>query len=670
MPVPSPSRRAGSFRGEGLAASAPIAAIAVMVGLIGLFLWIVSQDRREDQQVKLVRDTLWIEQTLRFQIGSHQDNLLRLAAELGVDSLPAAPVMARARHMVANNAEMLRIAWRDTGGKTLGLAPAGAQPGISQAQADALGRANRGHPAWSEPQPRDGDYLSTLVVPVFDAANRVTGTLEAEISLGSLLAAHVPWWIAEHYQVTLARLDGTVLARKSNAVVEGHAAHTMSFDPPLHGVFLSLAPYREESGLLEHTLVATIVGLALLAIVNLWMQHRHARRRLLAEHALRREQAFRKAMEDSSTVGQRARDLESRLLYVNPAFCRMVGWERDELIGQGPPLPYWERDLVSETMERHHRNRQSPRAHSFETVFRRRDGSPIDVMVYEAPLIDADGRHIGWMASIIDISERKRAEAQASQQADKLQQTGRLITMGEMASTLAHELNQPLAAVASYAAGCLNLLRHDDPDRGRLAAIMENLAAQNRRAGQIIRRVHDFVRKREPQLDTCDLSRIVRETVDFCLADARKSGARIVVRRAPAGLTVRADRVLIEQVLVNLIRNAIEAMAACEPGMRCATVDVDLDGGRVIVSVSDNGPGIEPEMIERIFMPFVTTKASGMGMGLNICRSIMELHKGNLWFEAGQERGAVFLFSLALARPAGEAAAEAEGEPGLARIDG
>ncbi|HLO79044.1 MAG TPA: PAS domain S-box protein, partial [Magnetospirillum sp.] len=363
--------------------------------------------------------------------------------------------------------------------------------------------------------------------------------------------------------------------------------------------------------------------------------------------ALRTEHAFRKAMEDSLTVGMRARDLEGRITYVNSAFCRMVGWAADELVGCVPPMPYWSPDAMDLTMEWHNRVMAgNAPPDGFEIQFRRRDGKKFWALIYEAPLIDADGRQSGWMASVLDITERKHAEDMERRQQEKLQRTGRLITMGEMASTLAHELNQPLSAIASYNTGCLNRLASGRFDAGELQTALVKLGVQAQRAGQIIRRVHDFVRKSEPQVQPCAVNAVIDDVVGFIEFDAKSRGVTIQTALAPQNPMVIADRILLEQVVLNLARNGIEAMASIPAPRRKLSVDVRLDDGQVVVSVADWGPGIPDEVAADLFQPFFTTKAEGMGMGLNICRSIIEFHQGRLWFEPNDGGGAVFRFSL------------------------
>ena len=403
--------------------------------------------------------------------------------------------------------------------------------------------------------------------------------------------------------------------------------------------------------------MAAIIGLALLALLSLAVLQRHVARRRRLERRLMTETAFRRAMEDSLTVGMRARDHDGRILYVNPAFCRMVGFPAEELVGLAPPMPYWLPDQVDETRARHDaliRGEVKPK--SWETRLRRSDGTIFDALLYEAPLIDADGVHRGWMGSIIDITDRKVAAELSRRQAESLQRTGRLVTLGEMASTLAHELNQPLAAIASYAAGSLNILKAPDPDIPAVTGALEKLAVQAQRAGQIIRRIQDFVRKREPRFGPVPLAEVIAETVAFAAVDARNSGVRIETRLEPSLPAVSADRILLEQVLINLIRNGTEAMAGAPPAERVLTVSAAVRGGEVAIEIADRGAGIDPEVAGRLFDAFVSTKAEGMGMGLNICRSIVELHRGRLSHAAREGGGTTFTVTLPLTEPA-EAAA-------------
>ncbi len=638
--------------------TAPLVVVALIVALLAALVWVADRREREDAGEALIRDALWVEQALRFQLDAARDALERI----GIDMSAARPnedvVAARLRTLIATHPEIGEVEWRDDLGAVRVAVPPDAPPMTGDPRTAGLLRG------YAEPRQTSTGGVADLTVPVFDHDVRI-GRLTAHVHLDRLLALHVPWWISQHNQVSLVDRDGTALARKTAMKTErGAARHGLSFDPPLPGVQLVLIAHGGGSTFLRNLLGAGVIGLAAAAVVSLFGLMLHYRRRQAAERSLGEALALRRAMEDSLTVGMRARDLEERIIYVNPAFCRMVGWDASELVGHEPPQPYWLPELVDETLERHRAlGRGALGSISFETRFRRRDGEIFDVQVYEAPLIDASGVHRGWMGSIIDISEAKRVEERERLQAEKLTRTGRLISLGEMASTISHELNQPLAAIASYASGCLHILRTGQP-REELVAPLEKLDAQARRAGAVIRRVHDFVRKREPAFALVDLAELVASLAAFVAPDARKQKVEMVTTLSDGPLAVRADRILMEQVLLNLMRNGMEAMAQVPPAARRLEVEAErhagADGDTVVVTVADRGGGIAPEVAEKLFSPFFSTKPEGMGMGLAICRSIVELHRGRLEFAPREGGGTVFAITLpaepaAPSRPSAEA---------------
>jgi two-component system sensor histidine kinase DctS len=322
-------------------------------------------------------------------------------------------------------------------------------------------------------------------------------------------------------------------------------------------------------------------------------------------------------------------------------------------------MPYWAPEAMAEYEGRFRKVLSGQATPQFETVFQRSDGMRVPVLVFEAPLVDANGRHTGWMSSILDITDRKRAEELNRQQQEKLETSARLATMGEISSMLAHELNQPLAAISSYTAGALNVLaraaENDGAplDAGMLKRALEQANTQARRAGQIIRSVHEFVKKREPRRETVAIPHVVDGIHALVELQARQSYVALQVDVPDDLPPVLADRVLIEQVLLNLTRNAIEAMQAVDPERRVLRIAAHTsDQGQVAVSVIDNGHGIPPEVAERLFSPFFSTKAEGMGMGLSICRTAIEFHGGTLTHAANPGGGTVFTFTLQQAQEA------------------
>ena len=257
-----------------------------------------------------------------------------------------------------------------------------------------------------------------------------------------------------------------------------------------------------------------------------------------------------------------------------------------------------------------------------------------------------DGRVVR-MGIATDITDRKQTAELARQQQERLQRTARLITMGEMASTLAHELNQPLSAIANYCSGSVTRLQSGKARPEDVLVAMQKAAAQAERAGRIIRSVREFVKKSEPRRAPLDMGEVLEDALGFADIDARRTGTRIQTEIEPGLPPAFADRVMIEQVLLNLIRNGIDAMLDTPRAQRVLVIRVRAFGPAALeVAVVDRGHGIGEEGRRQLFTPFYTTKVDGMGMGLNICRSIVEFHNGRLIVDANPEGGTIFAFTL------------------------
>ncbi len=248
------------------------------------------------------------------------------------------------------------------------------------------------------------------------------------------------------------------------------------------------------------------------------------------------------------------------------------------------------------------------------------------------------------------IAERERAEARAAQRQAELAHAARLYLMGEMATGVAHELNQPLSAISTYAGAAASLLKGEHPEAGEAEEALEQILLQATRAAEIIRRLRDFVRKSEPQTAATDINGLVRDVLEFMQAPARQFGAQLKFSPAPALPPVQIDPIQVEQVLVNLLHNAMEAMA--EAG--CTRRDIAIqtcvqDEHFVRIEVRDTGPGLLPEQLQQAFDAFVTSKPTGMGMGLAISRTLIESMHGRLWADSVPGQGARFMFTLPVA---------------------
>jgi C4-dicarboxylate-specific signal transduction histidine kinase len=209
--------------------------------------------------------------------------------------------------------------------------------------------------------------------------------------------------------------------------------------------------------------------------------------------------------------------------------------------------------------------------------------------------------------------------------------------MGEMASSLAHELNQPLGAITSYLTGSINLLERGDASRQEIAAALAKASAQAQRAGHVIRRVHEFVRKQEPNRVPIEVAALLEDCRALIDLQARRLGFQVTVSTEPGLAPILGDAVLLQQVILNLTRNGIDAMAAAEPSRRVLEIEASRLGPRVRIAVRDHGAGIDESLGEQVFSPFFTTKSEGMGMGLSICRSIVELHDGRIGYRRLEE---------------------------------
>ena len=266
--------------------------------------------------------------------------------------------------------------------------------------------------------------------------------------------------------------------------------------------------------------------------------------------------------------------------------------------------------------------------------------------LHERAIRWVDGRTVRVQIGA-DITDRKHIDEVNLQQQKRLEQTSRLITMGEMASSLAHELNQPLSAIANYCAGCVKRMQAGNYKLDDLLAAMQKASDQAERAGKIIRRMRDMVKKGDPNRQPIALEELVDETRAFADIDAQRTGTQIVVDLPDNLPKIVVDRIMIEQVLLNLFKNGIEAMSDVPVERRLLTLQARRVDERMLeITVADQGHGLAEEDIEKIFAPFYTTKAEGMGIGLAICRSIIEFHQGRLWVEPRREGGTVFHFTV------------------------
>ena len=641
--------------------------LLLVVVLLSALAWLALRYEKAQMQDQLERDTVDAVGDVR---AAMQRNVQTLQALQPEAPSPAAWV-APAEEVLRNHREWVRLEWRDPGLQlrvgvdSVYRTPVFARLGRDNALADveqACALARRTSAAAYAPSSfvsvQDGVGLEVmeLCLPVYQGG-RLDGFLVASYALVEMLEAMVRREHTRAQEVSFIELDGTRLALRGG-IHRGQRLFSAQqmIDLPGNALVLRLDSWRASPNWLPNLLTALVLGLSLALVTVLALLARDMRRRQRAERDLADALAFRKAMEDSLVTGLRARDLQGRITYVNPAFCEMVGFTAEELLGQGIPAPYWPPEKVDEYGKRQawRLAGNTPPREGTESDFQRKNGERFPVLIFEAPLINASGTQTGWMSAVLDISAQRASEELSRATLDRLQATARLATVGEMASLLSHELNQPLAAIASYASGSQNLLQADAAMPAamgqQLGQALEHIADQARRAGLVIKSVHNFVRRRDHAREAVAAHTLIDSILPLVSLQARKTGVRLHLD-CPSDLpAVWCDRTMVEQVLLNLARNGMQSMQDLPPGrareLRIVVRPSPDPNEGLAFSVADGGLGITPEVSAQLFTPFFTTKAEGMGLGLSLCRTVVEQHGSRLQHRALDSGGTEFFFSL------------------------
>ncbi|AGW93902.1 ATP-binding sensor histidine kinase [Cupriavidus sp. DF5525] len=370
-------------------------------------------------------------------------------------------------------------------------------------------------------------------------------------------------------------------------------------------------------------------------------------------HELVEREAKIRRLVDANIIGIIVWNAGGDILEANDAFLRMVGYARDDLVAG---CVRW-RDLTPpewrEGDERALREiGETGRAQPFEKEFVKKDGSRVPVMV-GAATFEASRKE--GVAFVLDLTERKQAEESVRESERRyrevqteLAHANRVATMGQLGSSIAHEIKQPIAATVTNAQAALRWLSAQPPDLEEIRQVLSRIVNDGNRALAVIGRIRELVKKAPPLKEPLDINKAIHEVIELTRGEARKHGASVQTHLADRLPLIQGDRVQLQQVLLNLLINAMEAMGGVGDGVRELLISTgdDADAGCVLVAVSDSGPGFAPHSAEHIFAPFYTTKSTGLGMGLSICRSIIEAHGGRLWASANVPRGAIFRFTV------------------------
>lgn len=628
----------------------PIFLAIILLPVLVLLPWQSQKIEFEDRQEQLIADSLWVEQGIRTLLIKDEDYVRQLGEDITNHRIAMDRVSARSSVLIQNHPELQRITWFNENDQvqfsTEPIRYADLSPGSQQAI--QLAR-NSSLPQYSQPSAAHSDgnlMLMDYHYPLFENGTSV-GSLVISYKMSAILERVVPWWFAKDHEISVIDIDDNVVANRADSGV-GHNIfiHNKNLDLPGVNLILRTNSNKYFPKHFSNLLVSIVILLGLSLTWSLWALWRDILRRQAAETALRTEMAFRKAMEKSLVTGLRVRSMDGRLVYVNSAFCEMVGCTEEQLIGQKIPFSFWTLEAVEGFSRDYSPDKKSEALHGFETVYKHTNGQRVPVLIYESALTDENGVQTGWMGSILDITERKRTEQILRDHEEKLHRSARLSTMGELASIMAHELNQPLTAINTYASGVLSMIQSGKPNLETIQPALTQMQKQALRAAQIIRSVRDFVSKRSPAKLPMQFADVIKNVTPLIELQAKSFlvGLKIDVQSDLPDVYI--DPIALEQVTLNLTRNALQSMQELNLEKRVLQIAATQNDAFVHVEIIDSGSGVPKDIADRMNAPFFSENAEGMGMGLNICRTIIELHGGQLSFKDNPVGGTIFSFTV------------------------
>jgi PAS domain S-box-containing protein len=405
-------------------------------------------------------------------------------------------------------------------------------------------------------------------------------------------------------------------------------------------------------------LLETFADQAAIAIENVRLLEAEKQRALALAHAnrdLAQREAKVRRLVDANIIGIFIFDLEGRIVEANDAFLQMVGYDQEDFVAG---RVRWADLTPPEWRDRHDRAvtelKKTGTVQPYESEYFRKDGSPVPILIGSAAFDEQRGHGVAF---VLDLTKRKRAEAEARQSEQKyreiqteLAHANRVATMGQLAASIAHEVKQPVAAMVTNAQAGLSWLGAQPPNLEKARQTFGYIVSDGMRARDVVDRIRDMIKKAQPRKQLLNINDAVREVIELARGETMKNGISVHTDLQEGTPLLEGDRVQLQQVMLNLVMNAVEAMNATSEGARellISTRKTECDV--VLVEVRDSGPGLAPATLEHLFDAFYTTKPGGLGLGLSICRSIIEAHGGRLSAKANVPRGAIFEFSLPLA---------------------
>jgi signal transduction histidine kinase len=638
--------------------------LAFAAGMM-LLIYFVARHEANLGQSEIVRDAAVVEQSISRRLEADQQFFDRLALDLGGERISSEDFDRIASKRAIESGyvtDILRInsdyevTRHAPGSKSLVAVKLNRGPFSDQSRMMGFTeKTNRS--TYSQPyRNASGRFCIEYAAPVF-ANETFLGTVNAVISFDLLLEKSAPEWAARKYRVVITDASGQGLTESEATHLEsGAVKHTVPLALPWRDLKITLVGAKPSTVLPNLTLSTAVLALTGLMVWTSIGLRKQQRMRKLAE--IDRDRMYAQSISNLRDTNERFETVLDSLdvsVYVSDLQSNELLFGNSHLHETFPGLEVgrsanqFEAGFVQSPSEKYP-------AQGLLTI----EGQPGDVFKDELEhrvshrwfltrtraVRWVDGR-IARLTTLGDVTDRVFAERMRQTQQEKLMRTSRLMTVGEIASTLAHEINQPLAAIANYVSGCIRRLKGNGNVDTAVIGAMEKADAQVVRAGAIISRVREFVRTREPQRKALDINGLAATVVKLVASDDEERALHCELNLQTNLPPVLADHIMIEQVLVNFLRNAREAMQHLPPNERIAVIRTSrLDASHALVEVADIGSGIPPEVAHQLFSPFFTTKAEGMGMGLNICRSLIEYHEGNLTFEQNTPIGTVFRFTL------------------------
>jgi PAS domain S-box-containing protein len=781
----------------------PIIAMVVFALAMGMILWSLNNQEKNQQNLALFRELAFAKQRIQIKLTENEEKIAAIGKSISNnESNLTYPqyFVQETSELLNKHPEIIQIKWVTRDKKRVWTYPSAqknkedwlSKEGLkSIVESHLIKTLNQtkeiGHAEYSElfqVQPETSNenfnsqksWLFWYIIPP-SSSGEIQGHIAVLYSANNVLVDLIPKDLTSRHRFSIVSAEGKFMLSSSlRNLPKNTIKHEIPLDKIAGNVYLRGESFPLPSNIAYRMLLWLVIGLCLFVLWSLWSIWKQMKYRQETEKHLIDETNFRRAVVDSMPLGIRIHDTDAKIRYVNPAFCRMIGWTAEDLIDRSPPYPFWSNNELPQLMQKFRSALEANQApkQGIEAELVTKSGQVISTRTYVSQLIDAHGKQVGWICSIVDVSEPKRireelavshqrfttvlegleaavsvinpktgellfanelyqvrfgdssdghlklagdemhtddaslmdqdnvdafaglpasaltplsgeareveisenhiwyevrrryipwtdghlaqliiatditrrhqAEEKARIQEEKMQFSSRLTTMGEMASSLAHELNQPLAAINNYCMGVISRLKtkNDKALNAEIIPALEKAGSQAIRAGSIIQRIRSFVKRSSPQNQMCNLEDVIQDAVELSQIEVNREGFEIATQYKHKVPEAFIDPILIQQVLVNLIKNGLDSMRekiprhlrSSSPAILVKTdITKDTNNPMLRIQVIDAGKGIPEDVMKQIYEPFYSTKIDGMGMGLNICRSIIESHKGRLWAE-------------------------------------